>query len=141
MKSVYSWGEAPVTHAASAQKTLSGPTDGALLLSAFRKAASVLGLTLPQQAAILGISRATLVGWKTAPGGDPDKLDRMALFVGIVNLAGQAFPGERGAEGWLNRPNLAAPFLGMAPLELLCKGRFESLLRTFDYLQAAVRVW
>jgi uncharacterized protein (DUF2384 family) len=117
------------------------PPDGALLLSAFRKVAGALGLTLPEQAAILGVSRATVAGWKTMPGSDPDKLDRMALFIGIYGLAGQAFPGERGAEGWLRRPNGAAVFGGAAPLDLLLNGRFEGLLRTYDHLQALVRIW
>lgn len=116
-------------------------TEGALLLSAFRKVAGTMELTLPEQAAILGVSRATIAGWKTAPGNDPDKLDRMALFVGIYGLAGQAFPGERGAEGWLRRPNTAAPFAGESPLGLLLKGRFESLLRVQDHLQTLVRIW
>jgi uncharacterized protein (DUF2384 family) len=118
-----------------------GTNDGALLLSAFRKVASVLELTLPEQAAILGVSRATIGGWKVNPGADPDKLDRMALFTGIFGLAGQAFPGERGAEGWLRRPNTALLFGGRAPLELLLAGRFESLFRTFDHLQTLARVW
>ena len=118
-----------------------GPPEGALLLSAFRKVAAALDLTLHEQAAILGVSRATIAGWKTAPGNDPDKLDRMALFTAIYGLAGQAFPGERGAGGWLRRPNTAAPFAGAAPLALLLQGRFESLLRTYDQLQALVRLW
>jgi uncharacterized protein (DUF2384 family) len=117
------------------------PLDGALLLSAFRKVAGALDLTLLEQAAILGVSRATVGGWKATPGNDPDKLDRMALFVGVFGLAGQAFPGERGAEGWLRRPNTAGIFEGQSPIELLLKGRFESLLRTHDHLQAGVRVW
>lgn len=94
--------------------------DGDLLWSAFRKVAGALGLTLPEQAAILGVSRATVGGWKTSPGADPDKLDRMAFFVGIYGLAGQAFPGERGAEGWLRRPNDAALFGGAAPAAWRC---------------------
>jgi uncharacterized protein (DUF2384 family) len=116
-------------------------SDQALVLSAFRKAAGALGLTLPDQATLLGVSRATLGGWKTTPGNDPDKLDRMALFVAIFGLAGQAFPGERGAEGWLKRANTASLFGGKAPLDFLLCGRFEGILRTYDYLQAAVRVW
>jgi len=115
--------------------------DGPLLLSAFRKVALALGLTLPEQAALLGVARATLAGWKRGPGGDPDKLDRMALVVGLYGLACQAFPGERGGEGWLRRPNLADPFGGRAPLAYLLEGRFEHLLRTYDHLQALVRVW
>lgn len=115
--------------------------DGDLLLSAFRKVAAALGLTLPEQAAILGVSRATVGGWKATPGSDPDKLDRMALFVGIYGLAGQAFPGERGAGGWLRRPNTAALFAGKPPLDLLLAGRFESLIRTYDHLQTLARVW
>jgi hypothetical protein len=80
--------------------------DGELLLSAFRKVAAALGLTLPEQAAILGVSRATVAGWKTAPGADPDKLDRMALFVGIFGLAGRlAAPTEHRA-GLRRRPPL-----------------------------------
>ena len=117
------------------------PGDGELLLSAFRKVAGALRLTLPEQAAILGVSRTTIAGWKAAPGPDPDKLDRMALFVAIYGLAGQAFPGPPGAEGWLRRPNTAAPFAGAAPMDLLLKGRFESLLRTCDHLQNLARVW
>ena len=116
-------------------------TDEELLLSAFRKVAAALELTLPEQAAILGVSRATVAGWKATPGADPDKLDRMALFVAIYGLAVQAFPGERGAEGWLRRPNTAPLFGGEAPLAGLLKGRFERLLRTSDHLQALVRVW
>jgi uncharacterized protein (DUF2384 family) len=115
--------------------------DGDLLLAAFRKVAAALGMTLPDQAAILGVSRATVGGWKATPGNDPDKLDRMALFVGLYGLAGQAFPGERGAEGWLRRPNSDALFGGRPPMELLLQGRFESLLRTYDHLQACVRIW
>jgi uncharacterized protein (DUF2384 family) len=117
------------------------PPDGELLLSAFRKVAAALGLTLPEQAAILGVSRATVGGWKAIPGNDPDKLDRMALFIGIYGLAGQAFPGERGAEGWLKRPNTACIFAGEPLLDLLLKGRFESLIRTYGHLQACVRIW
>ena len=117
------------------------PPEGALLLSAFRKVAAAMGLTLPEQAAILGVSRATVAGWKTLPGSDPDKLDRMALFIGIYGLAGQAFPGERGAEGWLRRSNTAPAFDGEPPLTLLLRGRFESLLRTYDHLQDLVRIW
>jgi uncharacterized protein (DUF2384 family) len=117
------------------------PADGALLWSAFRKVASALDLTLPEQAALLGVSRATIAGWKANPGHDPDKLDRMALVVGIYGLAAQAFPGERGGEGWLRRPNTAAIFAGGSPLALLLEGRFVSLLRTYDHLQALVRVW
>jgi uncharacterized protein (DUF2384 family) len=115
--------------------------DGALLLSAFRKVASTLGLTLREQATVLGVSRATVAGWKVAPGSDPDNRDRMALFVGIFALAGQAFPDERGAEGWLRRRNTAALFGGMPPLDLIIQGRFESLLRTHDHLQACLRIW
>lgn len=117
------------------------PDDGPLLLSAFRKVAEALGLTLSQQAAILGVSRATVAGWKSAPGNDGDKLDRMAHFVAIYGLAGQAFPGERGAEDWLRRPNTAPLFEGGTPLALLLEGRFESLLRTYDHLRSLVRVW
>lgn len=117
------------------------PGDGALLLSAFRKVATAMALTLPEQAAILGVSRATVAGWKAEPGPDPDKLDRMALLVGIYEAAGQAFPGDQGASGWLRRPNRAPIFDGNPPLEALLEGRFETLLRTFDHLQALVRVW
>lgn len=116
-------------------------SDGVLLWSAFRKVAAALDLTLPEQAALLGVSRATVAGWKTTPGNDPDKLDRMALIVGIYGLAAQAFPGERGGEGWLRRPNTAPMFSGGSPLALLLEGRVASLLRTFDHLQALVRVW
>lgn len=115
--------------------------DDALLLSAFRKVAQALGLTLQEQAAVLAVSRATIGGWKAAPGSDPDKLDRMALFVGIYDLASQAFPGEGGAAGWLRRPNAAVLFEGKAPLAVLQEGRMEALFRTFDHLQALVRVW
>jgi uncharacterized protein (DUF2384 family) len=116
-------------------------TDEALLLAAFRKVAAALTLSIPDQAAILGIGPSTLKTWKTIPGRDPDKLDRMALFIGSFDLAGQAFPGERGAESWFRRPNAEPIFDGKAPLDLLLQGRFEALLRTYDYLQACVRVW
>ncbi len=116
-------------------------SSGALLLSSFRKVAQALRLTLPEQAALLGVSRATVAAWRVAPGNDNDKLDRMALFIGIYNLTKQAFPGECDAECWLRRPNTAALFDGDSPLELLLKGRFESLFRTYNHLQALVRVW
>ncbi|BDU77315.1 antitoxin Xre-like helix-turn-helix domain-containing protein [Mesoterricola sediminis] len=128
-------------HAQEPIAQTSQPGDADLLLSAFRKVAAALDLTLAEQAALLGVSRATIAGWKASPGPDPDKLDRMALVVAIHGLAGEAFPGDGGAEGWLRRPNLAPPFLGEAPLDLLLKGRFESLLRAHDHLQALVRVW
>lgn len=122
-------------------RLVSQPSEEALLLSAFRKVAAALTLPIPEQAAILGVSPSTLKTWKTLPGRDPDKLDRMALFVGCFDLAGQAFPGERGAEGWFRRPNTEAIFEGKPPLDLLLQGRMEPLLRTYDYLQSAVRVW
>lgn len=131
--------EDPMARAAA--KVEADTADGPLLLSAFRKVAAALGLTLLEQAALLGVARATLAGWKGTPGGDPDKLDRMALFVGLYGLACQAFPGERGGEGWLRRPNQAAPFKGQAPLAYLLEGRFERLVRAYDHLQALVRVW
>lgn len=117
------------------------PGDGALLLSAFRRVAAAMRLTLPEQAGLLGVSRGTVAGWKEAPGQDPDKLDRMALFVGIFGLAGEAFPGERGAEGWLRRPNTAELFGGEAPLDCLLRGRFETLIRVYDHLQSLAQVW
>nr|WP_320132546.1 antitoxin Xre/MbcA/ParS toxin-binding domain-containing protein [uncultured Holophaga sp.] len=117
------------------------PGDAALLLSAFRSVAAVLRLTLPEQAALLGVSRATVAGWKSLPGQDPDKLDRMALVVDIYGLASEAFPGERGGEGWLRRPNTAPLFAGEAPLDCMLAGRFETLFRIHDHLLALARVW
>ena len=110
-------------------------TEGALLLSAFRKAADVLGLTRLEQVAILGVSVCTIKNWKMVPEAGPDELDWMAMFVGIFGLAGQAFPGERGAEGWLRRQNLAPMFGGEAPLDLILAGRLEALRQTGSRLR------
>jgi len=97
-----------------------------LLLSAFAKAASLVGLTLEEQSAVLG--------------RDTDQIDRMAHFVGIVGLAAQAFPGEHGAEGWLRRPNTNDLFRGKSPLAFILEND-QNLSQTFGHLRAVVRVW
>jgi hypothetical protein len=100
--------------------------DGMLVLAAFRKAASTLGLTDPQQTAVLGVPPAT---------SGPVQ-DRMALLVNLVGLAEQAFPG--GGVAWFRRPNQAALFGGGTPLDWILQG--EDLAQVQEHLQAAVRI-
>ena len=113
-----------------------------LLISAYLKVASTLGLTLSNQAAILGVSQRTVGRWKTSPPVNaPDKLDRMAVFMELYGLARQACPGKRGAVEWLRRPNTSPMFHGRAPLDLILDGRLESLTRVRDHLTSCVRIW
>lgn len=112
-----------------------------LLFSAFRKVTKALDLSLPDQASILGVPPAVVAGSRITPSSDPEKMDRMALFVGIYGLAGRAFPGDRGAIGWLQRGNTAAIFGGASPLNFLLIGRFENLQQTYDHLNVLNGDW
>jgi len=115
--------------------------EATLLLSAFRKVAEAIGLTRQEQAVVLGVHEAVLSGWTAVPDREPSLLDRMAFFVGAFGLAGKAFPGERGAVGWFRRPNTDPIFQGRPPLDLILQGRFEDLVRTYEYLKGCGRVW
>lgn len=115
--------------------------EGRLALSAFHKICAVLDLTMKERAQMLGVSRSTLRRWKARACKDPDKLDRMALFVRIFDLAAQAFPGPHGGQGWLRRPNEAQIFGGKTPLSMIMNGRNEKLIRVCDYLTVALRTW
>lgn len=116
-------------------------SEGDLLFSAFRKVAEALDLSLPDQAAILGVPPAVVAGWRISPSCEPEKTDRMALFVWIYGLDGRAFPGDRGAMGWLQRGNTAAIFGGASPLNFLLIGRFENLQQTYDHLHVLNGDW
>lgn len=111
------------------------------LFSAFRKVASALELSRAEQAKLLGVSKSTVARWKVVPPSNPDRLDQMAMFVRMFDLAAQASAGEHGASEWFHRVNHGPVFGGRTPLACLLEGRTETFIRILEHLEAVVRIW
>lgn len=112
----------------------------ALAFRTFLAVAGRLALPVKERLALLGIAKSTYTVWlKRLEEGDlrdidGDKVDRMALVLGIYELAGSVFPD---GVAWLTRANRAPVFQDRRPLDRMLDGRMEDLLETLSYLKTA----
>ncbi len=88
-------------------------------------------------------SRSTYFKWKKAPDSarlSRDKLERLSYVFGIYQALQVLLPDPAAADGWLRRPNTAAPFGGRPALDRLLSGQVADLFIVREYLDAA-RGW
>lgn len=117
---------------------LAGPA-----LQAFVQIVNAWSLTELEQSAILGQPvEAAFAVLKTGVVDDiwPETLERVSYLIGIYRALRTIFPNQQQADGWVRRPNTAAPFSGDNALALMCSGRLSDLATVRQYLEAEVLV-
>lgn len=118
---------------------VSGPTMGTAGLRAFERIASLWQLSVAQQLLLLGLqSRSTYYKWRRDPAArlPRDTLERLSYLLGIYKALQWLFPDPAAADGWLKRPNQAAPFGGRSALEHMLSGNVADLFIVRQYLDA-----
>jgi hypothetical protein len=121
------------------RKSLSGPA-----LRAFFRIAALWGLSIDEQMALLGLSaRSTFFKWKKSQEAalPRDTLERISYVVGIYKALQILLPTEAAADGWIKRPNAAAPFGGRSALDRMLSGQVADLFVVRQYLDAQRGGW
>ena len=104
--------------------------------------AKVWGLDEQQAMALLGFdenTRSTYFRWKKDPNSarlGKDKLERLSYLFGIYKNLQILLPEAKAADGWIHRPNSAAPFGGQSALERMLSGHVADLYEIRRYLDA-----
>lgn len=100
------------------------------------------GLTAEEAMTLLGFdarTRSTYFKWKRDPGSarlSRDKLERLSYIFGIYKALQVLLPRSDAADGWIRRPNSAAPFGGRSALERMLSGNVADLYVVRQYLDA-----
>lgn len=108
--------------------------------------AKAWGLNEQQTMTLLGFdasTRSTYFKWKKDPDSarlGRDKLERLSYVFGIYKALQLLLPEPAAADGWLHRPNNAAPFGGRSALDRLLSGNVADLYVVREYLDTA-RGW
>ncbi len=116
-------------------------TAGAALRTFFNIAAA-WGLNETQAMTLLGFdgrTRSTYFKWKREPEKarlSKEKLERLSYIFGIYKDLQILLPREESADGWVHRPNDAAPFGGRSALERMLSGNVSDLYVVRKYLDA-----
>ena len=111
-------------------------------LRTFFNIAKAWKLDEPQAMTLLGFdenSRSTYFRWKKNPESarlSKDKLERLSYIFGIYKDLQILLPKPEAADGWLHRPNNAAPFGGRPALERMLSGHVADLYEVRRYLDA-----
>lgn len=115
-------------------------------LRTFFNIARAWSLNEQQTMTLLGFdasTRSTYFKWKKDPDSarlGRDKLERLSYVFGIYKALQLLLPEPAAADGWLHRPNQAAPFGGRPALERLMSGNVADLYVVREYLDTA-RGW
>lgn len=106
----------------------------------FVNIAQAWGLDEKAQLVLLGQpSRSTFYQWKRDPESarlSADTLERVSYLLGIYKALQILLPDAQAADGWVKRPNTAAPFHGRSALELMLAGQVVDLFQVRSYLDA-----
>lgn len=107
-------------------------------LRAFVRIADAWGLSVDEQLVLLGRPpRSTFFAWRKAPERallSRDTLERLSNLLGIWKSLQILLPEAGAADGWLRRPNSAAPFGGRSALERMLAGNVSDLHLVRRYL-------
>jgi Protein of unknown function (DUF2384) len=107
-------------------------------LRAFVRMADAWGLSVDEQLVLLGRPpRSTFFAWRKAPERallSRDTLERLSNLLGIWKSLQILLPEAGAADGWLRRPNSAAPFGGRSALERMLAGNVSDLHLVRRYL-------
>ncbi|MDA0991853.1 MAG: MbcA/ParS/Xre antitoxin family protein [Verrucomicrobia bacterium] len=116
-------------------------TAGAALRTYFN-IAKTWRLDEPQAMTLLGFdenTRSTYFRWKKDPDSarlGKDKLERLSYIFGIYKNLQILLPKAEAADGWIHRPNSAAPFGGQSALKRMLSGHVADLYEVRRYLDA-----
>lgn len=107
-------------------------------LTAFFNIAQHWKLTTDEQMRLLGIPRSTFFKWKEEKTGrlSHDTLERISYILGIYKALQILLPNEAIADGWIKKPNKAAPFAGKSALDRMMSGNVSDLYVVRQYLDA-----
>jgi len=87
---------------------------------------------------LLAVPRATFYHWRNNPPRAQDlprdTKERLSYVLGIYKALHILLPQEDLADGWLSRPNSAAPFNGERPLHRMLGGNVADLYEVRRYL-------
>ena len=112
-------------------------------LRAFQRIAQAWNLSVEQQLVLLGApSRTTFFAWRKSPDQahvPRDTLERLSCLLGIYKSLQILLPEPAAADGWIHRPNAAAPFAGGTALARMLQGNVDDLYAVRRYLDG-VRV-
>ncbi len=123
------------------------PTPGgaaAAGLRAFFRIAGLWQLSAEEQRTLLGSpGRSTFFKWKKqgAVSLPRDVLERISYVLGIFKALEILLPRPESADGWIRRPNAAAPFGGRSALERMLSGNVADLYLVRQYLDSARGGW
>jgi hypothetical protein len=113
-------------------------------LRAFFRVAELWRLSAEEQRTLLGAPpRSTFFKWKKGDvhGLPRDVLERISYILGIFKALEILLPRPEAADGWIRRPNAAAPFGGRSALERMLSGNVGDLYAVRQYLDAARGGW
>jgi hypothetical protein len=107
-------------------------------LRAFERIAQAWGLSIDEQLVLLGQPpRSTFFAWRKQPDKASlprDTLERLSNLLGIWKSLQVLLPDAAAADGWLRRPNSAAPFGGGSALQRMLAGNVSDLNLVRRYL-------
>ena len=113
-------------------------------LRAFFRIAAAWGLTGAEMRTLLGGPPAsTFYKWKAGDVGgvSRDVLERVSYVLGIYKDLQILLPDPVAADGWVRRPNTAAPFGGASALDRMLSGNVADLYHVRAYLDAERAGW
>jgi hypothetical protein len=108
-------------------------------LRTFFRIAALWKLSVDEQITLLGSpARSTYFRWKKegATALPRDVLERLSYILGIYKALQVLLPDEAAADGWVRRPNDAAPFGGRSALDRMLSGNVVDLYEVRRYLDA-----
>ena len=120
---------------------LSGPA-----LRSFFRIAALWGLTVDEQITLLGApARSTYFKWRQTQGAGArlprDTIERISYILGIYKALQILLPDPAAADGWVRRPNQAAPFGGEPALARMLSGNVADLFAVRQDLDAPRGGW
>lgn len=114
------------------------------MLPAVFRVLDAWGVSNRERAAILGLdSESTMYTWKRKPPArlTSEKLERLAHILWIYELLHALFGDGPAADDFFHRPNAAAPFNGVKPVELLSSGSFAAIHTIYQWLVGQTQGW
>ncbi len=86
---------------------------------------------------------STFYKWKSGHVGSVhrDVLERVSYLLGIYKALQIMLPDPAAADGWIHRPNAAAPFGGQSALDRMRSGNVADLFVVRQYLDAQRGGW
>lgn len=114
------------------------PAMAAAGLRAFERISQAWGLSVDEQLVLLGQPpRSTYFAWRKQPEKASlprDTLERLSNLLGIWKSLQILLPDAAAADGWVRRPNSAAPFGGGSALQRMLGGNVSDLNLVRRYL-------